>query len=139
LTQLSDKLARVDNATVRVKEHDGDVIFLHEVRRGVADRSYGVQVAKLAGLPASVVARARVVLDALEKGDREGHRSQKALIDELPLFAAVAPAPTPKPPRESAVETRLATILPDALTPREALDLIYELKAIAEARADKAG
>jgi DNA mismatch repair protein MutS len=139
LTQLSDKLARVENATVSVKEHDGDVIFLHEVRRGVADRSYGVQVAKLAGLPASVVARARVVLDALEKGDREGHRAQKALIDDLPLFAALPPAPKPSAPRESLVEKRIAGILPDALSPREALDLIYELKALSQERADKTG
>jgi DNA mismatch repair protein MutS len=139
LTQLSDKLARVENATVSVKEHGGDVIFLHEVRRGVADRSYGVQVAKLAGLPASVVARARVVLDALEKGDREGHRAQKALIDDLPLFAALPPAPKPSAPRESLVEKRIAGILPDALSPREALDLIYELKALSQERADKTG
>ncbi|MFU8778298.1 MAG: DNA mismatch repair protein MutS, partial [Roseovarius sp.] len=139
LTQLSDKLARVENATVSVKEHGGDVIFLHEVRRGVADRSYGVQVAKLAGLPASVVARARVVLDALEKGDREGHRTQKALIDDLPLFAALPSTPTPSPPRDSALEKRIAAILPDTLTPREALDLIYELKALSHERADKAG
>ncbi|ARE83551.1 DNA mismatch repair protein MutS [Roseovarius mucosus] len=139
LTHLSDKLDRVENATVSVKEHDGDVIFLHEVRRGVADRSYGVQVAKLAGLPASVVARARVVLDALEKGDREGHRAQKTLIDDLPLFAALAPPPAPKPPRESVVEKRLSAILPDALTPREALELIYELKSLSQEQADKAG
>ncbi|MBS4009440.1 MAG: DNA mismatch repair protein MutS, partial [Roseovarius sp.] len=139
LTHLSDKLDRVENATVSVKEHDGDVIFLHEVRRGVADRSYGVQVAKLAGLPASVVARARVVLDALEKGDREGHRAQKTLIDDLPLFAALAPPPAPKPHRDSVVEKRLSAILPDALTPREALELIYELKSLSQEQADKAG
>ena len=131
LTNLSDKLDRVDNATVSVKEHDGDVIFLHEVRRGAADRSYGVQVAKLAGLPETVVARARVVLDALEKGEREGGTAQKALIDDLPLFSAV-PAPAPQVVRESGVEKRLAEILPDELSPREALDLIYELKGLAQ-------
>ena len=131
LTNLSDKLDRVDNATVSVKEHDGDVIFLHEVRRGAADRSYGVQVAKLAGLPETVVARARVVLDALEKGEREGGTAQKALIDDLPLFSAV-PAPPPQVVRESGVEKRLAEILPDELSPREALDLIYELKGLAQ-------
>lgn len=131
LTNLSDKLDRVDNATVSVKEHDGDVIFLHEVRRGAADRSYGVQVAKLAGLPETVVARARVVLDALEKGEREDGTAQKALIDDLPLFSAV-PAPPPQVARESGVEKRLAEILPDELSPREALDLIYELKGLAQ-------
>jgi DNA mismatch repair protein MutS len=134
LTNLSDKLNRVDNATVAVKEHDGEVIFLHEVRRGAADRSYGVQVAKLAGLPEAVVARARVVLDALEKGEREGGGAHKALIDDLPLFAATPP-PAPAPMRRSEVEARLAEVLPDTLSPREALDLLYELKGLA----DKAG
>ena len=129
LTNLSDKLDRVDNATVAVKEHDGEVIFLHEVRRGAADRSYGVQVAKLAGLPESVVERARVVLDALEQGEREGGTAQKALIDDLPLFSATPP-PAPAPARVSDMEQRLADVLPDELTPREALDLIYELKGL---------
>ena len=131
LTNLSDKLDRVDNARVAVKEHDGEVIFLHEVRRGAADRSYGLQVAKLAGLPDAVVARARVVLDALEKGEREGGGAQKALIDDLPLFAAI-PAPAPAPMRQSVVETRLAEVLPDTLSPREALDLLYELKGLSD-------
>ena len=94
MTALSAKLDHVDNATVAVKEHDGDVIFLHEVRQGVADRSYGVQVAKLAGLPPRVIERARVVLEALEKGEREGGGTRTALIDDLPLFAAT-PAPAP--------------------------------------------
>lgn len=127
LTHLSEKLNRVENATVAVKEHEGDVIFLHEVRKGAADRSYGVQVAKLAGLPAAVVERARVVLDALEKGDREGGGKREAFIDDLPLFS-VAATPAPKPEKGSAVEARLADILPDELTPRDALNLIYELK-----------
>ncbi|WP_274789923.1 DNA mismatch repair protein MutS [Roseovarius tolerans] len=131
LTNLSDKLDRVDNATVAVKEHDGDVIFLHEVRRGAADRSYGVQVAKLAGLPEAVVSRARVVLDALEKGEREGGGAQKALIDDLPLFAATPP-PAPASMRRSEVEARLEDVLPDTLSPREALDLLYELKGLAD-------
>ncbi|MBY6090534.1 DNA mismatch repair protein MutS [Maritimibacter alkaliphilus] len=128
LTQLAGKLGKVDNATVAVREYEGDVIFLHEVRRGAADRSYGVQVAKLAGLPDSVVARARTVLDALEKGEREGGTKPKALIDDLPLFAA-APPPAAKPvPKASAALDLLATITPDDLSPREALDLLYKLK-----------
>ena len=128
LTQLAGKLGKVDNATVAVREYEGDVIFLHEVRRGAADRSYGVQVAKLAGLPDSVVARARTVLDALEKGEREGGTKPKALIDDLPLFAA-APPPAAKPvPKPSPALDLLATITPDDLSPREALDLLYKLK-----------
>ncbi len=130
LTHLSDRLERVDNATVAVKEHEGEVVFLHEVRQGAADRSYGVQVAKLAGLPRSVVERARVVLDALEKGEREGGGKREAVIDDLPLFAA-APTPAAEQTRDaSAVENRLSEIMPDDLTPREALELVYELKAM---------
>ena len=127
LTALAGKLERVDNATVSVKEFDGDVIFLHEVRKGAADRSYGVQVAKLAGLPESVVSRARVVLEALEKGEREGTGKQKAIIDDLPLFS-VAATPPPSPKKPSVVEERLQQIHPDELSPRDALRLIYELK-----------
>ncbi|QGY00479.1 DNA mismatch repair protein MutS [Roseovarius faecimaris] len=129
MTNLSDTLERVDNATVTVKEHEGDVIFLHEVRRGAADRSYGVQVAKLAGLPEAVVNRARVVLDALEEGEREGGGAREALIDDLPLFAAT-PAPAAPIAKESAVEDRLKEVLPDELTAKQALDLIYELKGL---------
>ncbi len=127
LTGLASKLDGVDCATVAVKEWEGDVIFLHEVRKGAADRSYGVQVAKLAGLPEAVVERARVVLDALEKGEREGAASPKALIDDLPLFAAT-PTPAPQKQKTSAVDERLQDILPDELTPRDALQLLYELK-----------
>ncbi|WP_135503008.1 DNA mismatch repair protein MutS [Roseovarius aestuariivivens] len=131
LTHLSEKLSRVENATVAVKEHEGDVIFLHEVRKGAADRSYGVQVAKLAGLPAAVVERARVVLEALEKGDREGGGKREAFIDDLPLFRA-SPVPVSAPPKTSPVTDRLQDVLPDELSPRQALDLIYELKRLAE-------
>ncbi len=128
LTQLGERLERADNATVAVKEHDGEVIFLHEVRKGAADRSYGVQVARLAGLPKAVIARARVVLDALEKGEREGRTTRTAIIDDLPLFS-LQTAPAAHPPRQdSAVEARLAEVLPDDLSPREALALVYELK-----------
>ena len=129
LTSLSDKLDRVECATVAVKEHDGDVIFLHEVRKGAADRSYGVQVAKLAGLPPTVVDRARMVLEALEKGEREGHVKREAFIDDLPLFSAFE-TQTSVATGPSEVEERLKTVLPDDLAPREALDLIYELKAL---------
>jgi len=134
LTALAGKLPGVENATVAVREWEGEVIFLHEVRRGAADRSYGVQVARLAGLPQSVVARARVVLDALEKGEREGGSARAAVIDDLPLFSAAppaAPAPPARPAPEGPVTMRLAEVIPDELTPREALALVYELKAMA--------
>jgi DNA mismatch repair protein MutS len=128
LTQLANKLPGVDNATVTVKEWEGEVIFLHEVRKGAADRSYGVQVAQLAGLPASVVARARDVLDMLEKGSRE-NGGAKIQIDDLPLFAAAPPPqPTAAPKGPSPVEELLDSIHPDDLSPREALEMLYKLK-----------
>ncbi|WP_228408616.1 DNA mismatch repair protein MutS [Profundibacter amoris] len=130
MTALSDKLDGVENATVTVKEWDGDVIFLHEVKKGAADRSYGVQVARLAGLPETVVARARVVLEMLEKGEREGKVGQKALIDDLPLFSATPATTAPMQAKESEIENRLKNILPDELTPKEALALLYELKEL---------
>ena len=129
MTALADKMNNVENATVAVKEWEGEVIFLHEVKKGAADRSYGVQVAKLAGLPNSVVERARVVLNALEKGERESSSAPKAIIDDLPLFSVVpktVTAPTPSEPTE--LEKLLDSILPDELTPREALLKLYELK-----------
>jgi DNA mismatch repair protein MutS len=132
MTALSGKLSGVDNATVTVKEWEGDVIFLHEVRKGAADRSYGVQVAQLAGLPDSVIARARVVLDALEEGERDGGATQKTLIDDLPLFSARTSPPAPQPKQTSVIEETLEAIIPDELTPREALDVLYKLKEAAK-------
>jgi len=131
MTALAGKLDGVDNATVTVKEWEGEVIFLHEVKKGAADRSYGVQVAQLAGLPAAVIARARVVLEALEKGEREGGATQKTLIDDLPLFA-MTPKQPPPPAKTSEMETIMGAIMPDELSPRDALDLIYKLKEAAK-------
>jgi DNA mismatch repair protein MutS len=129
MTALAARLAGVENATVTVKEWEGEVIFLHEVRKGAADRSYGVQVARLAGLPPAVVDRARVILDTLERGEREGGKPA-ALLEDLPLFrAAPPPAPAPKA-RPSAVEERLRGLHPDELSPLEALRLIYELRGM---------
>ncbi|KQT83948.1 DNA mismatch repair protein MutS [Aurantimonas sp. Leaf443] len=131
MTALSAKLGRLSNATMRVKEWQGEVVFLHEVKPGVADRSYGIQVARLAGLPAAVVARARHVLAELEKGGSGGRRI--AVVDDLPLFsAALARAEEPKaPPAAAALWEALGTVDPDALTPREALEALYRLKAVA--------
>jgi DNA mismatch repair protein MutS len=129
LTALAERLPALRNVTMAVREWQGEVVFLHEVRPGAADRSYGVQVARLAGLPAAVVERARAVLDALEAGDRERGSRATALIDDLPLFSAARVAPA-APATPSAVEARLRDINPDALSPREALDLVYALRAL---------
>jgi DNA mismatch repair protein MutS len=110
-----------------VREWEGEVIFLHEVRPGTAEGSYGVQVARLAGLPESVVARAREVLEKLEASERE--RGAAGLVDALPLFQARVAQAAP-PARKSGVEARLREIIPDHLTPREALDLLYELRGL---------
>src|SRR5229473_1571550 len=136
LTALSAKLPRLFNATVRVKEWQGDVVFLHEVVPGAADRSYGIQVAKLAGLPSAVIERAKLVLAELEAQDRIS--PARKLVDDLPLFASVrrAAAAAP-PPRESAAEALLAEIAalnPDELSPREALEALYALKRAAAKR-----
>jgi DNA mismatch repair protein MutS len=128
LTALAAKLPGLRNATVAVREWEGEVVFLHEVMDGAADRSYGVQVARLAGLPPAVVERARVVLEALERGERELGGKAKALVDDLPLFAAARPAPPLA--AASAAEQRLREVMPDELSPREALALVYELKAM---------
>ena len=113
------------------------MVFLHEVGPGAADRSYGIQVAKLAGLPPSVIGRAEVVLAGLEDGEtfggNRGRDSAARLADDLPLFATVRPTSGSRqaPGEPSAVEKALADVLPDSLTPRQALDLIYQLKAAA--------
>ena len=135
MTALAGKLDGVENATVAVKEWAGDVIFLHEVKKGAADRSYGVQVARLAGLPASVIARAKVVLEALESGEREGGGRQKTLIDDLPLFqSAPRYAPPIQPAKKpSAAEDLLRATQPDDLSPIEALKLVYELQRLLRA------
>ncbi|GAB6843337.1 DNA mismatch repair protein MutS [Methylorubrum rhodinum] len=132
LTALAKRLPRLDNATLKVAEHRGDVVFLHEVVPGVAERSYGLQVARLAGLPASVVARAGTILKGLESSERE--RPSRARIDDLPLFASLTeitpPPPEPVAPApDDTLGELLDTIDPDSLTPREALDALYRLKA----------
>ena len=131
LTALAGKLPKVDNATVAVKEWQGDVIFLHEVKHGAADRSYGVQVAKLAGLPPIVVERARVVLEQLEKGDREGTSQKSRVIDDLPLFSATITQQVPvAKPAVSPALARLSELNPDDMSPRDALDALYALKEL---------
>lgn len=147
LTVLSQRLDRVENRTLKVKEWDGDVIFLHEVMPGAADRSYGLQVAKLAGLPAPVVGRARAVLDHLEQrqdarqdsddpeSSRAGGAEEDGLFEGLPLFSASKPVSAPSQPSqeqiEAAAQAKLASLFaghdPDQMTPRQALDFVYDL------------
>lgn len=122
LTDLAEDLPAASNACLRAKEWDGDLIFLHDVKPGAADKSYGVQVARLAGLPPQAVARAREVLTRLEGN----HDQSQDALGGLPLFTA-APAPAPAPPSE--IETAIAGVDIDDLSPRAALDLIYDLKA----------
>ena len=120
LTELGSRLPRLVNLTMKVTDWNGELVFLHEVIKGAADRSYGIQVARLAGLPSGVVARARVILTELEATDRRIHPEQ--LLAGLPLFAAVAPPAAPDPLRAA-----MAALDPDSLSPREALDTLYEL------------
>lgn len=129
LTALSAKLPRMFNATVRVKEWQGNVVFLHEVLPGSADRSYGIQVAKLAGLPPAVITRAKSVLSKLEAQDRG--QTARALVDDLPLFAVPSRAATEAaPPSEAELLMEAVKALhPDEMSPREALDALYALKA----------
>ncbi len=128
MTALSGKLPRLHNVTMRVKEWEGDVVFLHEVGKGAADRSYGVQVARLAGLPEAVVARAREVLQQLEAGEVSGKTDR--LIDDLPLFSAVVKREQPLAPKTDVLGDALEALNPDEMTPREALEALYRLKGL---------
>jgi DNA mismatch repair protein MutS len=120
LTKLADTMPRLFNLTMRVREHRGQLVFLHEVAPGAADRSYGIQVARLAGLPPTVVKRARALLAELEGA---------GMATALPLFSHVGE--TPEPARDFLREM-LAALDPDALSPREAQAMLYELKRLAE-------
>ncbi len=125
LTALSARLDDLACYTMRIKEWRDDVVFLHEIAPGAADRSYGIHVGRLAGLPPAVVERAEEVLQTLERGETSSAATR--LAADLPLFAAAAPRPIDTPP--PAMEL-LAGIDPDGLSPREALDLVYRLRAM---------
>jgi DNA mismatch repair protein MutS len=126
LTNLAARLDGLGCHTMRVREWRGEVVFLYEVGPGAADRSYGIHVARLAGLPAPVIARAEAVLERLERDETASAATR--LADELPLFAARPPAA--QKPADSAVIEALRSIEPDAMTPREALDSLYRLIAL---------
>ncbi len=121
MVALAERLTSMACVTMKVREWNDTIVFLHEVTAGTADRSYGIHVAKLAGLPDAVIRRAEEVLAALEEG-REGH-TPLAHIDELPLFGATAPKSKTDVLREA-----LEAVDPDALTPKEALEVLYDLK-----------
>ena len=123
LTALAARLDRLHNATVRVKEWQGEVVFLHEVIPGSADHSYGIQVAKLAGLPARVIERARLVLAKLEQEDRAAPKG----FEDLPLFAA--PYKPSQQPQDDALALVVAVLNPDEMSPRQAMEALYMLKA----------
>jgi DNA mismatch repair protein MutS len=129
LTRLAGRLDCLSLHHVRAREWKGDLVLLHEVAAGAADRSYGIAVAKLAGLPPAVVGRAKAVLSKLEAG-RDATGGIAAGLDDLPLFAAAAePEPAADP-----LSDALSAIDPDSLTPREALEAVYRLKRIAAER-----
>ncbi len=143
LTALAGRLPDVANATVDVKEWHDEIVFLHKVKKGAADRSYGIQVAKLAGLPKVVIDRAGEVLAVLEKSDAKSPNginpapaSSASSLDELPLFAAVRPKSMTTVGREpSELDKALADLNPDDLTPKAALDALYRLKLLQSGKA----
>ena len=131
MTVLADKLTRVINATVSVKEWNNEVIFLHEVRQGAADRSYGLQVAKLAGLPIEVLERAKVILNELEARDAKKGTEGKLLAKDLPLFSrSMTQKPVTQINYNSELSNKIRSIYPDEISPNEALQILYDLKEI---------
>jgi DNA mismatch repair protein MutS len=128
MTALAGRLSALACVTMRVREWNDTIVFLHEVAPGAADRSYGIHVAKLAGLPPAVVHRAEEVLRALDEG-REGHKPL-AKIGDLPLFASASSSAAPGGRKTDGFEEALRAIEPDTLTPKDALELIYKLKSL---------
>jgi DNA mismatch repair protein MutS len=132
LTALKETLEALSLHSMQVREWKGEVIFLHEVGKGAADRSYGIQVAKLAGLPPRVIKRARQVLSHLEVSDKGD--KVRGLVTDLPLFQTIADHHEDSPAAENtendALREALRAINPDQLTPREALDVLYNLTSL---------
>tara|TARA_B100000575_G_scaffold374_1_gene277 strand:- start:555 stop:1877 length:1323 start_codon:yes stop_codon:yes gene_type:complete len=130
LTNLSSTLDAMKCYSMKIKEWNDDIIFLHEVVEGVAHRSYGTHVAKLAGLPDIVVQRAKVVLKELEEG--ENSLAINSLADDLPLFNNIASESISVTKNGDKLEEYLSEIIPDNLSPRAALEIVYELKALVD-------
>jgi DNA mismatch repair protein MutS len=124
MTALASSLASLACYTMKVKEWKGDVVFLHEVMQGAADRSYGIHVGRLAGLPQNVLTRATQVLHTLEA--TQGRQVAVRLADDLPLFSRGVSEQEAKKPTE--LEAMITAIDPDSLTPKEALEWVYKLK-----------
>ena len=128
LTHLSVEMDRLENSTVAVKEWEGEVVFLHEVRRGAADQSYGVQVAKLAGLPENVIKRSKLILEKLEKEHYQGQSKLKGLISDLPLFSNDQNSHNPMKKKADPLHEEIKNINLDSTSPRDALEFLYKLK-----------
>ena len=128
LTHLSVEMDRLENSTVSVKEWEGEVVFLHEVIRGAADRSYGVQVAKLAGLPETVIKRSKLILEKLEKGHYQGQSNLKGLINDLPLFSNDQNFHEPTEKKVDPIHEEIKKLNLDNTSPRDALEFLYKLK-----------
>ena len=129
LTTLTSRLDALSCHSMQVKEWKGDIVFLHSVGEGAADRSYGIHVAKLAGLPKPVITRAQAVLDKLQTGEQSGNLAK--LSEDLPLFSMQDSAEQEEI-AASPVLDRLKEINPDNLSPRDALEALYDLKALWE-------
>lgn len=127
LTALVNRLNRVSLYTLRVREWKGEIVFMHEVDKGATDRSYGIHVAKLAGVPAIVLMRSEEILNSLE----EKRQNQEPLFDNLPLFSHLSQSASVQ--KESPVEHEVKSLDIDSLSPREALEVLYRLKSMAEA------
>ncbi|UTW55521.1 DNA mismatch repair protein MutS [Kordiimonas sp. SCSIO 12610] len=130
LTALKETLEALSLHSMQVREWKGEVIFLHEVGKGAADRSYGIQVAKLAGLPPRVITRARQVLAHLEVSDKGD--KVRGLVTDLPLFQTITDHEEPQIAGNDPLRETLADINPDQLSPREALDVLYTLISLSE-------
>jgi DNA mismatch repair protein MutS len=132
LTTLAQDAPACANVHLDATEHGESLVFLHAVKEGPANRSYGLTVAQLAGVPRAVIAQARQYMQALEQHSRERPRTDDSSPQsELPLFAANADAAKPEETAAATVLQRLQAIEPDALSPRTALELLYELHALA--------
>ncbi|MBL4870875.1 MAG: DNA mismatch repair protein MutS, partial [Robiginitomaculum sp.] len=134
LTALVDTLGHAGNASLRAKEWEGDLVFLHDVKPGPADKSYGVQVAKLAGLPPAAILRARDVLERLESEANNNKQGEANILGGLPLFSAPTPPLNAKP---SKIDLAVQSLEIDDLSPREALEFLYDLKSLMHKKTNK--